>query len=67
MIFAYLFGGAMLIIILALIVFQHFERRDLYNRIMCRDYAEYRRGKPPDTPVKTAHERALEKWRGEDV
>ncbi len=67
MIFEYMFGGAMLIVVLALIGFQHFERKDLYNRIMCRDFAEYQRGKPPDAQVRTAHERALEKWRGKDV
>lgn len=48
-------------------VLHYVERKDLYNRIMCRDFAEYQRGKPPDAQVRTAHERALEKWRGKDV
>lgn len=66
MMLSYLFGGALLVVILALICVQHFERKDLYDRLMCKDFAEYQRKKPPDKQpsVMTAHERALKKWRG---
>lgn len=43
-------------------VLHRLERRDLYNRIMSRSYAEYDRRTPRSG--KTAHERILEEWRG---
>lgn len=42
----------------------HFERRDLYNRIMSKNLAEYKSGKAPS--VVSAHNRVLNKWRGKD-
>lgn len=40
----------------------HFvERRDLYNRIMSKNYSEYRNDKPLD--AQSAHRRTIEKWR----
>lgn len=51
-------------IILMLVIVHHFERRDLYNRIMSRDYTEYKGRKIARTI--SAHERALRRWRGED-
>lgn len=47
-------------------VFHYVERRDLYNRIMSRDYTEYKRAKPPGVHPQTAHERALRKWKGDE-
>lgn len=49
-------------VILLLVITQHFERKDLYNRIMCRDLAEYKGEKMYS--VKSAHDRVLNKWRG---
>lgn len=44
--------------------FHRFERKDLYNRIMSRDYTEYR-GEKFARPI-SAHERVLRRWRGKD-
>lgn len=49
------------IIIIELIIFQHFERKDLYNRIMSRDLSEYKGGKTK-SPL-SAHEKVLKRWR----
>lgn len=43
-------------------ILHRLERRDLYNRIMSRSYAEYDRRTPRSG--KTAHEKILEEWRG---
>ena len=56
------------IILIAFIVLQsllHYrERRDLYNRLMCKNLAEYNQGKtPPPTTIPSAHDRVLRKWR----
>ena len=40
------------------------ERKDLYNRIMSKDYAEYKGSKCSYTP--SAHDRVLKRWRGKD-
>ena len=40
------------------------ERKDLYNRIMCRDLSEYK-GKNPHS-VKSAHDRVIRRWRGKE-
>lgn len=53
-----------LIIILILITVQHFERKDLYNRIMSKNFTEYKGEKHQS--FKSAHDRVLEKWRGKD-
>lgn len=45
------------------------ERKDLYNRLMARDYKEYAySNKKVNTrnPIMSAHSRTLEKWRSED-
>lgn len=47
-------------------VIHHFERKDLYNRIMSGSLTEYKRDdKLPKTHI-SAHQRALKKWRGGD-
>lgn len=54
-------------IILVQAVMWHFERKDLYNRLMCKDIKEYKslvETKP--TQVKTAHQKALNKWQHKD-
>lgn len=42
----------------------HFERKDLYNRIMSKTLSEYKGGAPHS--VRSAHERAIQRWRGKD-
>lgn len=55
-----------LIGVIALIEAIHFiERRDLYNRMMCRSMEEYKKRNDPQPKIVTAHQKALEKWRGE--
>jgi hypothetical protein len=42
------------------------ERRDLYNRLMSRDLTEYKRAAGGGTGTearRTAHEKAIDKWR----
>ena len=51
-----------LIIILTLITAQHFERKDLYNRIMSKNLTEYKGEKCRS--VKSAHEKIIKRWRG---
>lgn len=42
----------------------HFERKDLYNRIMSKNLTEYK-GKEP-LSIESAHRRVLNRWRGKD-
>ena len=56
---------ALLILILAQEIIHRAERKDLYNRIMCRDIDDYKQlGEPKASKAPTAHDRALKKWRG---
>jgi hypothetical protein len=41
-------------------IFHHFERRDLYDRIMSKNLTEYKGEKSVKV---SAHERVLTKWR----
>ena len=45
-------------------IIHRIERKDLYNRIMSKDYAEYKGSKCSYTPA--AHDRVLKRWRGKD-
>lgn len=45
-------------------IIHRIERKDLYNRIMSKDYAEYKGREYRYTP--SAHDRVLKRWRGED-
>lgn len=42
------------------------ERKDLYNRLMARDYAEYTASLDNNTQkhYKSAHKAVLDRWRG---
>lgn len=51
-------------VILALVVFQHLERRNLYNRIMSKNLTEYKNN--GFHSVQSAHRKALNKWRGRE-
>lgn len=51
-----------MLIILTLVATQHFERKDLYNRIMSRNLTEYKGEKC--VSAKSAHDRVLKRWRG---
>ena len=42
-------------------VIHHFERKDLYNRIMSKNFTEYK-GESAGYHV-SAHKRVLDKWR----
>lgn len=44
-------------------IIHHFERRDLYNRIMSKDITDYKTAGKKKTRVMTAHQRALAAWR----
>lgn len=48
------------------------ERRDLYDRLMCRDVNDYKQARARDKPgtaVTHRHEQVMKRWRdrGEDV
>lgn len=55
-------------VLIGVIIFQsiihRLERKDLYNRIMSKDYAEYKGKQCSYTP--SAHDRVLRRWRGKD-
>ena len=51
-------------IITVLIIFQHFERKDLYNRIMSRDLNELRGGNVKN-PL-SGHDKVMKRWRDGD-
>ena len=51
-----------LAILFVLLVIQHFERKDLYNRIMSKNLTEYKSG--GNYRVKSAHDKIIERWRG---
>lgn len=58
----------MLYILFAVIVLQtvihFFERRDMYNRLMSKNYSEYvHTDKTPPKHIPSAHEKTLQKWR----
>jgi hypothetical protein len=56
---------ALLVVIVILEVLRSIERKELCDRLMCRDLADYKRWGATETDVtrKTAHEKAIEKWR----
>lgn len=45
-------------------IIHHFERKDLYNRIMSKNLTEYKGEKC--ISAKSAHDRVLKRWRGKD-
>lgn len=46
-------------------IIHYLERKDLYNRIMCRDIGEYRNKNPAKKPM-SAHERVLKRWKAKE-
>lgn len=56
-----------LVLITAILIQQllhYIERRDMYNRLMCKDYAEYKNtDTPPVKHIPSAHSKVLRKWR----
>ena len=57
---------ALISVIALQIVIHHFERKDLYSRIMSGSLTEYKRDDKPPKQHISAHKRALRKWRGGD-
>lgn len=58
------------IVIVALIItnviqafIHYFERRDMLNRLMSKNYTEYRQDDTPPRHIPSAHERTLNRWR----
>lgn len=45
-------------------IIHHFERRDLYNRIMSKNLTEYKGDKHHS--IKSAHDRVIRRWKGLD-
>jgi hypothetical protein len=39
------------------------ERRDMLNRLMSKDYTEYKQGDNPPKHIPSAHDRVLNRWR----
>lgn len=55
---------ALIIIILVQALLHRIERKDLYNRLMCKSINEYTSIGKPHTDTKSGHNRVLNKWRG---
>lgn len=58
-----------IIVLLCVIIFlqslvHRLERKDLYNRIMSKNLAEYKGGKC--RAAKSAHDRVIRRWRGRE-
>ena len=55
----------LLIVVIILQSLLHYrERRDLYNRLMSKDFTEYnQKNSPPPKPIPSAHDRVLKRWR----
>jgi hypothetical protein len=61
-------------ILIAVIILQeiihYIERRDMLNRIMCKDITEYRQesSSPPKKTIPSAHSQVIKRWmkRGDD-
>ncbi len=51
-------------IIALLLIIHHFERKDLYNRVMSKNLTEYKGEKCRS--AKSAHDRVIKRWRGKD-
>ena len=57
------------IILIAVIILQsllhYYERRDLYTRLMSKDFTEYNQSQkgPPKKHIPSAHERVLQRWK----
>ncbi len=55
------------VILVGLEVLHYKERKDLCNRIMSKDYKEYKNiDNKPHRPI-SKHEKMLAKWRGVDI
>lgn len=56
------------LIIVGMSIVQHIERKDLYNRLMCRNMTEYNNIKTdePKQPI-SRHKAVLNRWRKNDV
>lgn len=54
--------------IVGMTIVQHIERKDLYNRLMCRNMAEYNNIKTdePKQPI-SRHKAVLNRWRKNDT
>ena len=54
--------------IVGMTIVQHIERKDLYNRLMCRNMTEYNNIKTdePKQPI-SRHKAVLNRWRKIDV
>ena len=54
---------ALSIVIVLQFVLHYFERKDLYNRIMCKSINEYKAIDKPLEKHISAHDRVLKNWR----
>ena len=54
--------------IVGMTIVQHIERKDLYNRLMCRNMSEYNNIKDdePKQPI-SRHKAVLNRWRKNDA
>lgn len=54
--------------VVGMTIVQHIERKDLYNRLMCRNMTEYSNIKAdePKQPI-SRHKAVLNRWRKNDV
>lgn len=62
--YSVIFG--LIIIIFTQTLLHRKERKDLYDRIMCKDINDYKNIGSPMRKSMSGHERVLKKWRGEE-
>lgn len=62
--YSVIFG--LIIIIFTQTLLHRIERKDLYDRIMCKDINDYKNIGSPMRKSMSGHERVLKKWRGEE-
>jgi hypothetical protein len=52
------------IVIIIQSIFHYVERRDMCNRLMSKNYTEYRQSdSSPPSHISSAHDRVLKRWR----
>lgn len=55
------------VLLVAQALLHRYERKDLYNRIMSRDYKDYKTMDKPHPKHVSAHRKVIQKWRHKPI
>lgn len=55
------------VLLVAQALLHRYERKDLYNRIMSRDYKDYKTADKPHPKHVSAHRKVIQKWRHKPI